>query len=123
VSWLGVTMYLTRDAIAATLGELGTFAPGSELICDYMLPAELRDDIGNSYVEQVAPAAAERGEPWLSFFAPDQIASLLEGSGFADVRHIAQHEIGDPALWHRTDALRPANLSRLAHARRIALSG
>ncbi|HYK32549.1 MAG TPA: class I SAM-dependent methyltransferase, partial [Streptosporangiaceae bacterium] len=117
VSWLGVTMYLTQDAIGAVVRELGQFASGTELILDYMLPADLRDDIGNSYVEQVAPAAAERGEPWLSFFSPQQMTTLLNGHGLADVRHIAQREVGTEAMWRRTDALRPADLSKLAHAR------
>jgi len=117
VSWLGVTMYLGQDAIGAVLREIGQFAPGTELILDYMLPADLRDDIGNSYVEQVAPAAAERGEPWLSFFSPRQMTTLLNGHGFAEVRHIAQQDVGTEAMWRRTDALRPASLSKLAHAR------
>jgi methyltransferase (TIGR00027 family) len=43
VSWLGVTMYLTRDAIAATLGAIAGFAPGTEVIAEYMLAVELRD--------------------------------------------------------------------------------
>jgi len=44
VTWLGVSMYLTRDGIAATIGELGSLAPGSELLMDYMVPSDLRDD-------------------------------------------------------------------------------
>lgn len=116
VSWLGVTMYLTSDAIGAVLGEIGQFAPGTELVLDYMLPAELRDDMGNSYVDQVAPAAAERGEPWRAFFAPAQMSALLAGHGFGSVSHIAQRDVGTEAMWRRADALRPANLSKLAHA-------
>ena len=66
VSWLGVTMYLTRDAISHTLTAISTFAPGTELITDYMLPASLRDTAANSYAELVGAVAAERGEPdWL----------------------------------------------------------
>ena len=117
ISWLGVTMYLTQDAIGAVLREVGQFAPGTELILDYMLPADLRDDIGNSYVEQVAPAAAQRGEPWLSFFSPRQMTALLSGHGFAGASHIAMRDVGNEAMWRRADALRPADLSRLAHAR------
>jgi methyltransferase (TIGR00027 family) len=116
VSWLGVTMYLTQDAIGAVVAEVGRFASGTELILDYMLPAELRDEIGNSYVEQVAPAFAQRGEPWLSFFSPGQMTALLEGHGFAGVRHIAQRYVGTDAMWQRTDMLRPSYLSKLAHA-------
>ena len=63
ISWLGVTMYLTRDAISMALTAISAFAPGTELITDYMLPASLCDAAGNSYAELVAAAAAERGEP------------------------------------------------------------
>jgi hypothetical protein len=76
---------------------------------------------GRSYVEQVAPAAAERGEPWLTFFTPQQMSALLVRHGFGGIRHVAQGDIGGAAMWCRTDALRPANLSVLAHA--IALLG
>ena len=70
VSWLGVTMYLTQGAISRTLAEMSGFAPGTQLITDYMLPAGLRDETGNTYVNLVAPAAAERGEPWLTLLRP-----------------------------------------------------
>ena len=58
VSWLGVTVYLTRDAITATLAMLGTLARGSRLVFDYMLPEGMRDELGDLYVAGVAPVAA-----------------------------------------------------------------
>jgi len=116
VSWLGVTMYLTRGAIAQTLGSLGHLAPGSELVTDYMLPPGLRDADGSAYADQVMPFAAERGEPWLSFFTPGEMSELLTGHGFAAPAHIRQRDAISPALWQRKDALRPIDLSVLAHA-------
>jgi methyltransferase (TIGR00027 family) len=116
VSWLGVTMYLTQEAIGHALAELGTLAPGSQVIADYMLPSALRDDDGNTYVELVAPSSAERGEPWLSFLSPRQMSQLLTSSGLTPLRHVRQREIGDEATWKRTDALRPSELSLIAHA-------
>jgi methyltransferase (TIGR00027 family) len=116
VSWLGVTMYLTTDAIDAVLGVIGGFAPGTELIVDYMLPAGLRDATGDSYVEQVAPLAASRGEPWLTFLAPADLAAMLASSGFSRVRDLGQRDVGGPGLWRRTDALAPVRLSRLVRA-------
>ncbi len=116
VSWLGVTMYLTREAIARTLAELGALAPGSQLVADYMLPAELRDEAGSSYVELVGPASAERGEPWLTFLAPEQMSQLLLSNGLTAVRHRRQEDTGGPAIWNRSDALRPVRLSLIAHA-------
>ena len=116
VSWLGVTMYLTRAAISATLAEIGGFGPGTQLITDYLLPAALRDETGNSYAELVAPAAAEWGEPWLSFFAPGEMSALLEGHGFGLIEHVQQRDSIPAALWDRTDSLRPTALSVLARA-------
>ena len=116
VSWLGVTMYLTRAAISQTLAEISGFAPGTQLIADYILPAVLRDDTGNAYAGLVAPAAAKRGEPWLTFLAPDDMSALLEGHGFGPVEHVRQRDSIPAALWDRTDCLHPADLSLLARA-------
>jgi methyltransferase (TIGR00027 family) len=117
VSWLGVTMYLDRDAIEQTLAAVGGFAPGSEIVADYMLPAGLRDAAGEEYAEQVGAASAERGEPWRSLFGPDDMTALLRRHGFGAVRHVRQRDMIPAAAWDRADALRPAELSRIAHAR------
>lgn len=116
VSWLGVTMYLTRAAISRTLAEIGRLAPGTELVANYMLPAHMRDAEAAAYAEVVMPAAAERGEPWLTLLAPDEMSDLLKAGGFGQVRHIGQRDAVDAALWERSDALRPLNLSNLVHA-------
>jgi methyltransferase (TIGR00027 family) len=116
VSWLGVTMYLTGAAISQTLAGIGGFAPGTQLITDYMLPPGLRDEAGATYAGLVAPAAAERGEPWLTFLAPGGMTALLEGHGFGAVEHVRQRDSIPAALWDRTDSLRPAALSVLARA-------
>jgi methyltransferase (TIGR00027 family) len=114
VSWLGVTMYLTGGAISQTLAEISGFAPGTQLIADYMLPAALRDETGRSYAELVAPVAAERGEPWLTFLAPDDMSARLARHGFGPVEHVRQRDSIPAALWDRTDSLHPAGLSVLA---------
>jgi methyltransferase (TIGR00027 family) len=117
VSWLGVTMYLTRPAIERTLAELGGLAPGSALVADYMLPEDLRDEAGQQYVDLVAPVAAERGEPWRTFLTPETFSALLAGHGFDRINHLSQRDMVPPSLWERSDCLRPAELSRIAHAR------
>jgi methyltransferase (TIGR00027 family) len=117
VSWLGVTMYLHTGAVAATLRALALLAPGTEIVLDYLLPAPLRDAAGQNYVDLVAPVAAEQGEPWLSFFAPDSMAALLASLGLQTVEQVCPRDMVDPALWRRSDALRPAALSRVVRAR------
>jgi methyltransferase (TIGR00027 family) len=115
ISWLGVTMYLDRDVIEQTLAVAGVFAAGTEIVVDYTLPAGWRDAAGDLYAEQVGQALAERGEPWLSLFAPEEMAALLGRHGFGPVRDVRQRDMVPAAAWERTDSLRPADLSRIAH--------
>jgi methyltransferase (TIGR00027 family) len=117
VSWLGVTMYLTRAAIAKTLAAVGRLAPGSELIVDYMLPEELRDGAGQTYVDLVMPVAAQGGEPWLTFLGPDDISVMLTNHGFEPIEQVGQRDILDARAWNRSDSLKPARLSQIARAR------
>ena len=117
VGWLGVAMYLTREAVGETLSAIAGFAPGSEIVIDYMLPGRLRDTAGQAYVDAVMPVAAERGEPWLSFFAPEEMSALLDEHGFEMIAQRTQRDAIDPALWQRSGALQPSGLSMLAHAR------
>jgi methyltransferase (TIGR00027 family) len=116
VSWLGVTMYLDESAVEATVAVLGGFAPGSELVVDYVLPAGMRDAAGQMYADLVGPAAAEWGEPWRSVFAPSAMAALLSRHGFGPPRDVGQRDMIPSAAWDRSDALRPAELCRIAHA-------
>ena len=115
VSWLGVTMYLTPDAVTDILTAVGRLAPGTELIADYMLPAGLRDEAGAVYGELVAAASAERGEPWLSCFAPGEMTDMARQAGFREVRNVRQRDAIPAGLWQRPDSLRPAALAVLCH--------
>ena len=81
-----------------------------------MLPAQLRDEAGSSYVELVAPAAAEGGEPWLTFLSPAQMSAMLAQHGLTPLRHVGQRDIAAGAIWERSDSLRPVALSVIAHA-------
>jgi methyltransferase (TIGR00027 family) len=116
VSWLGVTMYLTTEAIGQTFAELAMLAPGSEVVADYMLPAGMRDEAGNTYVELVGPSTAELGEPWLTFLSPADMSQLLARHGLRPLRHVAQRDVGEATTWQRSDSLRPVELSLIAHA-------
>jgi methyltransferase (TIGR00027 family) len=116
VGWLGVSMYLTGEAVAATLAAVGGLAAGSELVMEYALPPELRDETGQAYAGFALPVAAERGEPWLSFYTPEQLSALLAANGLAVAEQVRQEDAIPAAMWRRSDALRPADLCRLARA-------
>ncbi|MET9697446.1 class I SAM-dependent methyltransferase [Streptomyces sp. NPDC006529] len=116
VSWLGVTMYLTPEAIGQTLDVVSGFAPGTELVVEHLLPTGQRDEAGQAYAEAVMAAAAGRGEPWRTFLSVEQMDALLREHRLDPVASVQQREVMDPAGWERTDALRPFTLSVLTRA-------
>jgi methyltransferase (TIGR00027 family) len=118
VSWLGVTMYLTRAAIAQTFATIArALAPGTEIIVDHLLPERLRDPAGRAYADAVMPESARRGEPWLTCLGPRDMATLLAGQGLEVVEQVRQRDAVEAALWNRSDPLRPYELFALARAR------
>ncbi len=66
-SWLGVSMYLTRDAVDDVFRTVASFPPSSELVFTFARPRPPGIPTANSIVER----AAAVGEPWLTFFEPD----------------------------------------------------
>ena len=116
ISWLGVTMYLTREALAATVAAVGSLAPGTQLVADYLLAPHLRDAAGRAYAAAVGQAAAAGGEPWISCYPPEELTGILTRAGFRAVTHVRQTDALDRAAWTRTDALHPMEFSALLHA-------
>ncbi|XVQ87235.1 class I SAM-dependent methyltransferase [Microbispora siamensis] len=120
VSWLGVTVYLTREAVARTLAGLGRLAPGSEIVVDHLLPEALRGPRARAYAETLVPLVAEGGEPWLTCLSPREAADLLEEHGFEVVEQVPECDAAGPALRKRADALAGSGISVITHARRRA---
>ncbi|MFG3520557.1 class I SAM-dependent methyltransferase [Nocardia nova] len=117
ISWLGVSMYLTAEAIGTTLAGLSGLAPGTELVMEYMLDPALRDGNGHAYAESVQPVTSAQGEPWLSTFTPETLDDVLHRYGFTTVEHISHRAAVPAGWWRRPDALQPVDLCRLAYAR------
>lgn len=96
-SWLGVTVYLTRNANLATLRAVATCgAPGSELVFTYVDQAEFAPDTSQSLRNENAKVVAQIGEPWISGFSPDEIANDL-----ADVGLELVEDLDGKAMWER----------------------
>lgn len=106
VASAGVSMYLTREANAATLRELASLAAGSTVAMTFQLPAELvdeRDRLGR----QIAVDGAERsGTPFISFFTPAEMLALAREAGFTDVRHVSGTTLNERYFAGRADGLR-----------------
>lgn len=105
----GVTMYLTKDATAATLRRLAGLAPGSTFAMTFMLPAELLDEADRPALEATKPQAQAAGTPFVSFYTPDEMLALAGDAGFADVRHVPGGVLAERYFAGRTDGLRPSS--------------
>src|SRR5436190_10054955 len=57
VASTGVSMYLTREAITATLRQVAALEPGSTLVMSFMLPIELTDPEVRPGLERAAAGA------------------------------------------------------------------
>ena len=92
--WLGVVPYLTRQAIAETLGFIARI-PASAVVFDYAEPFENYPVERRDQIMAVAERAAARGEPWLSLFDPAEIAGLLRGKGFSSIEDLGLATLSD----------------------------
>ena len=80
-SWLGVTYYLSAEAIGKTLSELSSLcAEGSTLVFDY--PDENFFDAPERRVQNTIMMAKAGGEPMQSAFSYSELEKLLETHGF-----------------------------------------
>ena len=80
-SWLGVTYYLSKEAIAQTLAELSSLcAPGSSLVFDY--PDENFFSAPERRVQNTIRMAKAGGESMRSGFSYRELEKLLEKHGF-----------------------------------------
>jgi len=107
VASTGVSMYLTKEAIMATLRQVAALAQGSTFAMSFMLPIELNDAEIRLGVERAAAGAKASGTPWLSFFAPGEMLALAREAGFKSVEHISAAALAERYFAGRTDGLRP----------------
>jgi methyltransferase (TIGR00027 family) len=122
LSWLGVTMYLSREVNKSTLESIARYcAPGSQLVFSYVDqvifeagPAGDAEDIAT-----LKQRVKSVGEPFVSGFHPDSLESELKGIGLR-----LEEDLDDLQILERCDAadtngLRSSSISRIASVRVI----
>ena len=114
VASTGVSMYLTKEAIGATLREVARLPSGSTLVMSFMLPIELAEPAMRPGIEMAARGARANGTPWVSFFTPEEMLAFAREAGFAKVQHVSADALTARYLAGRTDGLRlPSNSEEL----------
>jgi methyltransferase (TIGR00027 family) len=105
----GVSMYLTKEAITATLLQTAALTSGSALAMTFLLPLELTDPEIRPGLERAVQGARASGTPFISFFTPAEMLALARETGFRDVRHVSAADLTQPYFAGRADGLRPPN--------------
>lgn len=111
VASAGVSMYLTKDAIAETLRQVASLAPGTTLAMSFLLPFELADAEVRPGLQIAGKGARASGTPFISFFTPAEILTLARDAGFREVRHVSAAALAQRYFADRIDGLRPPNNS------------
>lgn len=113
----GVSMYLTREAIAATLCQVAALAPGSTLAMTFLLPLNLMEPADRFGFQLAEKGARASGTPFVSFFAPSEMLALARASGFAESRHVSPAALTERYFKGRSDGLRLSSGEELLVAR------
>jgi methyltransferase (TIGR00027 family) len=105
ISWMGVTMYLTSEATAATLGTLAGFAVGTRLCFDYRVPVAMLNPVERVISEVLGQRVAAMGEPWLSSFDPADLTRQLLEMGFTTAESATPEALNARYFARRKDGL------------------
>jgi methyltransferase (TIGR00027 family) len=115
-SWLGVTPYLTGEAVASTLKFIANLKPGSGVVFDYVISPSLLNPQQLSAFDELSKRVAMAGEPWQTFFDPSSLAAELKAFGFDEVVDLGPDEINARYFVGRNDNLSVRGFGHLMKA-------
>jgi methyltransferase (TIGR00027 family) len=114
--WLGVVPYLTRAGFDETLAYVAG-VPTSEVVFDYAMPPESLPPSRRAAFEARAARVGGIGEPWQTFFWPDELAEILLPT-FADIEDLGPAQLAE-RYFHRAGLPPDMPGGHLLHARQI----
>lgn len=116
LSWLGVVPYLELPAIEATLASVARMPAGTTIVFDYGVSTDALNFAERFVVRRMAARVAAAGEPWKTFFVPEEMAALLRRAGFRAHLDRGSEEINARYFAGRTDGLRVGRGGRIVKA-------
>jgi methyltransferase (TIGR00027 family) len=89
VLWLGVTPYLTKGAVFATLAELAELPGGAEVVFDYANPPDtIEGTATQSFHRAMAERVAASGEPFRCYFETEDLHAGARRLGFTEIEDL-----------------------------------
>jgi methyltransferase (TIGR00027 family) len=116
-SWLGVTMYLTREAAMSTMKFIASTPRGGGVVFDYSVSRPALNVFQRLALDRLMRRVAAAGEPFRLFFDPTELARELRALGFTGIDELGVSEINARYFANRSDNLRVGGgLGRLVSA-------
>jgi O-methyltransferase involved in polyketide biosynthesis len=111
-----VVPYLTRAGFDETLGFIAA-TPRAEVVFDYAMPPSSMSPQRKAALEERAARVARIGEPWQTYFLPDELAAELRAKGFTAIEDLGPAQLA--ARWFgRTDVPPDTPGGHVVHVRR-----
>lgn len=87
-TWLGVTQYISAEASLNTLAFVARHGAGSEVVFDVIRPFDGLPPDERLISSAARDSSAQRGEPWVSYFVPEELELRLRGLGFTSITRL-----------------------------------
>jgi len=104
-SCLGVMVYLKKKAIDVILGSVAMFPVDSEIVLTFAEPVEITTSLVSQSVSSLAQRVASVGEPFISYFKPEEIKAKLHSAGFSKVEILSAAVAKSRYFRHRPEDL------------------
>lgn len=116
-AWLGVSMYLTLDAVQATLRYIAaSTANGGGVVFDYASHPRKLSLLQWFGARMLRARVAAAGEPFQTFFERDELVEQLRAMGFTDIGNLDGTVLNQRYFAGRTDGLRIGALGQIMSA-------
>lgn len=109
----GVSMYISKQATAATMARIARLAPGSSLVMSFMVPIDLVEAEEQPMRRNTEKFAGLAGTPLISFYSPEEIMDTARSAGFRTLHHVSSPALSARYFADRTDGLRPSSSEEL----------
>jgi methyltransferase (TIGR00027 family) len=117
-SWLGVTVYLTREANVNTLRAIASCGtPGSELVFDYIDQHAFDHAPSDAHAARFRAQFASVDEAWVAGFRPSKLGEDLRAVALELIENLSPEHLRERYCTGRKDALAASPGHHLARAR------
>ena len=115
-SMLGVSQFLTEQALDETLDMVRATGQSSEIVFSFVPPDDVLPADEAALTMQFAQRFAEIGEPWLTRPLPDQLRQKILKMGFNTALHLSPEDADHLYFRSRQDGLRACCMEQMMRA-------